>query len=122
MAGNGKTCSASSNGVNMDLTPPELDFYFYLDAASTGLSSQAPVQYQASNSTIQIFWRFVDVESEIQVGFIEFVLVCWFVFSVFCIVCGRNGTSVFLTKTQGGADNYKPYSLICKSKTLLCFM
>ena len=70
VAGNCRTCSASSNGVNMDLTPPELDFYFYLDAASSGLSSQAPVKYQASNSTIQVIWRFVDDESEIQVSLI----------------------------------------------------
>ena len=74
VAGNGKTCSASSNGINMDLTPAKLDFYFYLDVASSDLTSEAPVEYQASNSTIQVFWRFIDDESEIQVGLI--ILIC----------------------------------------------
>ena len=53
----------------MDITPPVLDFYFYMDVALTGLYEQAPVNYQASNSTIEVLWRFLDEESEIEVCF-----------------------------------------------------
>ena len=69
VAGNSRTCLSSSNGVNMDVTPPVLDIYSYMDAALTGMYEQAPVNYQASNSTIEVLWRFLDEESEIKVRF-----------------------------------------------------
>ncbi|XP_072033446.1 LOW QUALITY PROTEIN: uncharacterized protein [Amphiura filiformis] len=66
VAGNGKVAVASSNGVNMDITPPRLDYYFYLDVTQSGLLQQAPTKFQASSNTIRAFWGFVDDESEIQ--------------------------------------------------------
>ena len=75
VAANGKTCKASSNGVSMDVSPPELDFYFYLDASQTGIKSEAPTRYQSSKSTIHVVWTFLDLESEIQVVELRTVIV-----------------------------------------------
>ena len=67
VAGNGRTTSASSNGIYIDITPPIFDIQFYLDATKTDVNDLQPVTHQASNTTIKSYWNFIDEESEIKV-------------------------------------------------------
>ncbi|XP_072049468.1 uncharacterized protein [Amphiura filiformis] len=66
VSGNGKTTSASSNGIYIDITPPKFDIQFYLDVTRSDINDLQPVTHQASNSTIKAYWNFVDEESEIK--------------------------------------------------------
>ncbi|XP_072034301.1 uncharacterized protein [Amphiura filiformis] len=57
---NGESVEASSNGIVVDTSPPILDFMFYIDAEK---SEYQPVTFQASKTTIKVYWSFIDDDS-----------------------------------------------------------
>ena len=65
MLGNGRSVTASSDGITIDTSPPILDYMFYIDVTQGEFE---PVNYQSSNTTIKAYWNFVDDDSEIAVS------------------------------------------------------
>lgn len=69
-SGSGASTVSSSDGFNVDISPPEfdqelmsLDIYFDVDQGES-----TPVRFQQSNSTIKAIWKCNDDESDIVVS------------------------------------------------------
>ena len=63
----GRGVSASSSGIYIDPTPPNITMIYHLDLEWDG---QEPNDFQGNNHTIAVYWEADDVDSDVRLRFI----------------------------------------------------
>ena len=59
----GQYVTASSAGIYIDMTPPVVEMLYHIDMA---WNQEEPSDFQGDNSTIAVYYRVFDGESEVQ--------------------------------------------------------
>jgi len=62
ITGSGRSVTASSGGVYIDLTPPVFDLIVHLDLS---YNQQEPSTFQGDNSSIAVYYEVYDTESQV---------------------------------------------------------
>ena len=63
LTGSGLTAVASSRGIYIDTTPPDVNMLYHVDPS---WSSLEPIRFQGVTTTIAVYFEVTDEESEVM--------------------------------------------------------